>query len=896
MTITAHASPAANAVGWNNTDVTVTFSCTNATVCPQAMLVSAETAAQVLTGTASNADHSATVSVTVKVDKTAPTLTLSAPASIPAGIVSMSGTVAESLSGLASTSCNGAGVTASNGSITCVVPITYGNNSMALQATDLAGNVASIGGHVFGTGTPTSLRISPPTRTLLVGESIGIQVLDDAGITPPSLTWSVADQAVASVNSGTVTATSAGTTTITAAAGGLSAQLTITVVNGASLPVGTARWTTQASPGSDSVGVVGVLGIDESTVLASVESVWDSSIGDWGGYSHSIVRGLSESGEATFSINPGLASNEVPTRIVGDSTGGLLMLVLKYPTTQAEYDYDALQGGHPVSLVRVSPVPDSIWRYPLGRAASGTDYTMAEGDDGTIYIVGDRGTQLVAVDRQTGATRFRRAAPLQVFHYYSDTCPQLNFDTSGYNPALWPFSEPRVDANGVVNTLVVSREGSVPILVSQNGSCQITGYGQSQFTQTVSLHRVSSDGTAQVIALGQYSDHGITTTSGEGGYVLPDDTGGVLTSWLVCSVPAPNQQQCQRRARHVSPAGLGAEFDLTEIPSISGTDSVAYDSAGAISMVTGLRLWSKIPSTPVAALENGETQYGSYGAATAVFDASGNVLRSDQSLSFDVDGPTLIRGNMQFGWTPDHSAFTALVADERYIDPDGGFQTRQGNARKTNSRVSCVPKPAWWSNALTTPRDYQFAFDDEIPGFPTAASFGIFFATERSFFLPEFVKWQFGGDRGFPNAITRLTSGTSAANLVVSAGDFLSVPPSRVNLYSAAAVTLFPASMYPTTSLSADYRSAAAVGAFPSNRFGIIVQKDYATATDAAHASYLKFVALHEFGHVIGLGHSEQVCRPSRAAMTQRARSLTDHVTAPTELDKKALRKQLNIQ
>ncbi|HEX4965048.1 MAG TPA: Ig-like domain-containing protein [Thermoanaerobaculia bacterium] len=89
--ITASASPAANAAGWNNSDVTVTYVCTPSVSpiahCPAPRTVSTEGAGQVIAGTVQDqAGNQATASVTLNIDKTPPTLTqLDVPSQLPPG-------------------------------------------------------------------------------------------------------------------------------------------------------------------------------------------------------------------------------------------------------------------------------------------------------------------------------------------------------------------------------------------------------------------------------------------------------------------------------------------------------------------------------------------------------------------------------------------------------------------------------------------------------------------------------------------------------------------------------------------------------------------------------------------------------------------------------------------
>jgi len=80
--ITATITPAPNENGWNNSDVIVTFTCSDAlsgiASCPAPITVTAEGAGQVFSGTAiDKAGNMATVVVTLNIDKTAPTITAS---------------------------------------------------------------------------------------------------------------------------------------------------------------------------------------------------------------------------------------------------------------------------------------------------------------------------------------------------------------------------------------------------------------------------------------------------------------------------------------------------------------------------------------------------------------------------------------------------------------------------------------------------------------------------------------------------------------------------------------------------------------------------------------------------------------------------------------------------
>jgi len=160
--ITAAVSPPANAAGWNNTDVHVSFTCTDAISgvarCPDPVTVSAEGAGQVVSGTAVDvAGNQSNVSVTLNIDKSRPAV--SAVVSPPANAagwnstdVRVSFTCTDAVSGIAR----------------CPDPVTVSTDGagqvVSGVATDLAGNqaTASVTLNVDKTAPVVDVAVSPP--------------------------------------------------------------------------------------------------------------------------------------------------------------------------------------------------------------------------------------------------------------------------------------------------------------------------------------------------------------------------------------------------------------------------------------------------------------------------------------------------------------------------------------------------------------------------------------------------------------------------------------------------------------------------------------------------------------------------------------------------------------
>jgi hypothetical protein len=149
-TVTASRSAPPNTNGWNNTPITVSFTCSDGgsgiATCPAPVVVNAEGAGQVVSGTAvDKAGNTASVSAMVKLDATPPAVSITSPTDgsvVSSDTITLTGSASDTLSGIATITCNGQPITLlsdntfSNGPYTLV----EGLNTFTILAIDAAGN------------------------------------------------------------------------------------------------------------------------------------------------------------------------------------------------------------------------------------------------------------------------------------------------------------------------------------------------------------------------------------------------------------------------------------------------------------------------------------------------------------------------------------------------------------------------------------------------------------------------------------------------------------------------------------------------------------------------------------------------------------------------------------
>ena len=262
--ISAAVSPPPNALGWNSSSVTVTFTCTAVdspiSFCTPPQAVSFSGAAIRITGRAIDQNGvTAAMVVTLNVDLAGPMLQVYAPAASAVFVpgtttVTIKGSAVDVLSGMTSVTCAGVAATIAGQNFTCPAAVHDGTNSVHLEAFDAAGRLTALNTSILvGDVAPTSVTVSPATTTVLDGETQALIVTDERGRTVSGGTWNSSNAGVAtvSVDGGvpTVHALAPGSATVSLTRDGLSAQAAVTVLAaGAVPPDGTTLWSLAATP------------------------------------------------------------------------------------------------------------------------------------------------------------------------------------------------------------------------------------------------------------------------------------------------------------------------------------------------------------------------------------------------------------------------------------------------------------------------------------------------------------------------------------------------------------------------------------------------------------------------------------------------------------------------
>jgi hypothetical protein len=271
--VAAVATPAPNANGWNNTDVTVSFAGTESlsgsglASCSANVVLSAEGAAQPASGTCTDvAGNTSTArSIAVSIDKTAPSASIAVPSggTYPQGaIVNASYSCSDPLSSIA----NCAGTVGAGAPIDTA---SAGVKAFVVTATDRAGNTSS----AQSSYTVTAVTASLPVITPVIGGTLGANNWYTSDV---SLSWTVTSSTpVASrngCNARSITSNTTGVTfTCTATNASGTASQSVTLKRDANPPVTRATTTPNANAAGwrRSAITVSFTGVDNVSGIAT---------------------------------------------------------------------------------------------------------------------------------------------------------------------------------------------------------------------------------------------------------------------------------------------------------------------------------------------------------------------------------------------------------------------------------------------------------------------------------------------------------------------------------------------------------------------------------------------------------------------------------------------------
>ncbi len=303
-TITATINPAPNSSGWNHSDVSVSFSCADTSsgvaFCSSPVTLSVEGADQVVQGTAQdNAGNTASLSVVVSIDKTAPIVVIASPSSgeaLSVPDIVVTGDASDSLSGVATVTCNGSAASLSGSSFSCPMTLPAETNPILVQATDVAGNLASSQITVTLTGAalppPQGIVLTPSTMSILVDDERDLEVLDEQGRPRSGATWTASPSGIVEISTSAgrpvLKGLSAGQATVTANLQGFMADTTVNVFAGTSLPPGTVRWSVTPTANFTTAQMIQASPAENAPDLYSIE------LGPAG---ETLVRALSVDGK-----------------------------------------------------------------------------------------------------------------------------------------------------------------------------------------------------------------------------------------------------------------------------------------------------------------------------------------------------------------------------------------------------------------------------------------------------------------------------------------------------------------------------------------------------------------------------------------------------------------------
>ncbi len=650
--IAASVSPAPNAAGWNNINVTVTFTCTSGsspiTSCTAPISVATEGANQTVSGTVTDtAGFSISTNVTLKIDRTGPAITVSSPvdgASFTSANLAISGAAPDALSGLSSVTCNGVPATISAGNFSCNISLAPGVNLVVVRATDIAGSVAASILHVkldVPLPAPNALAISPATVNMLIGDTQQFSAVDELGRPRSDASWTVSDTSLATTttdSSPVLTAVALGQVTLTATVGSQSAQAQINIINGTSLVAGTIRWSAPQIPGNTTVQLLQAVPTSGGPDLYSVE------LGVDGNY---LARAFTGDGRQMWQRPIGPYTFNPIQHATPDGAGGLIWESNDPISGSFGYaGFDAQTGTQlwqylPPPLYSVGP-----WSSPAIRQDG--KVAFVESDDSHGHA------SLVILDGATEQQILRVPIPESTF--ITRTGAFCTGDPRTFYAAV-SGATPSIDADGAIY---------LEYILETRDLCGGSNSGN------LLVLKVAPDNSVSSLTLDSVG--GVAPSPGE---VIPDGAGGALATWTTTPLTGNgNPPQYPFKVTHWTPNGSNTyELPLVGDPAagittpyqlVLGENGVAFATDGSN---LSLASYNQLPSVVSFNVNSGQVLWSYHAPAQtsvsiiASADGGGLITKiTDQNsldtmTTFDPSGTSQnsIAGfqGLNYSWTAD---------------------------------------------------------------------------------------------------------------------------------------------------------------------------------------------------------------------------------------------------
>jgi hypothetical protein len=592
----------------------------------------------------------------------------------------------------------------------------------------------------------------------------------------------------------------------------LTADVHVTVLAGPTLAIGTEQWSISATPGYYVAQTMkGMPGMNGTTYL--LEKPLDGS--------GSLLRVIDDDGNVQWSAPTPIGATEDATIAMGDSLGGVLLNVA-----------DSSNGGTG-SVVRLGADGSQSWRhdsvYAQAQTGTGTIYAFASPDDG----------QLVILDGETGVERARVAlARSSSTRYLLDDPGEVRYESGP----------------GRADKLVTDASGNARFTLAT--SDEYIQYQPTFIFRAASkfeLWTVTPTGGVSIATLA--SDvvpdgvlRSAKTYDSNPQLIIPDDNDIALVMWADQWRDDTGGSSVYHYDRHFArvPTGGGAASvmpvpdDVQYVQGAMGEENTLFTSDGsatvwALDATSGALKWSAAAQNIVATTAGGgivvQAYDGPENATEDVYDHSG-VLVSSVSTALGTAGQLT------------NNIVSVTSATRAVIDySNAGWNSPNGSLLGGLAPPVCIPPlNKYRLRPGSTKVHFYLSYETGTFGM-TGQEQAAVLAQAQQWTLPT-VGYDYNIDSADDN---------KPSNTIVKKGRFDT--PASGGVYEGEAV------------FDKDLASWGEEPRFgiQDNKWGIVINFNLRLALDE---HMFKAAALHESGHLIGLGHVPLGCGFEQSIMT----------------------------